>query len=38
MISSMVRTSAEEHRSLKQREDFKQELLLLTISVYELDI
>ena len=38
MISNMVRTSAEEHRRLKQGEDIKQELLLLTISVYELDI
>ena len=38
MISSTVRTSAEEHRRLKQREDIKEELLLLTILVYELDI
>ena len=44
MISNMVRTSAEEHRRLKQGEDVKQELLLLVlllllaISFYELDI
>jgi hypothetical protein len=38
MISNMARTSTEEHRRLKQGQDSKQELLLLTISVYELDI
>ena len=32
-----MRTSAEEHRRLKQRKNIKQELIL-TISVYELDI
>jgi hypothetical protein len=37
MVSSVVWTSAEEHRRLKQGEDIKQELLL-TIYVYELDI
>jgi hypothetical protein len=38
MISRMVRTSVDEHRRLKQREDIKWDLLLLTISVYALDI